>query len=240
MPERDPYEILRDNDPVDLTRVASSRSLEADALLTMITTQGKSPWSRRPLRIALAVAAVFLLVAATWIVYRSVTNVQGVLCYSTVDLDSDRAAVRPEDTLSTQACTSPWEEGVLTNPNVEQGEVPPFVGCVTEEGILAVFPSANASTCASLGLAPFEEGTLESDSSAAIELQDQLVKYFSAGQCRDVDIAAADIGRMLSEAGDAFEGWRIEAHAATSSRPCASFSMDYSNSTLYIIPIPEL
>ena len=241
MPERDPFDILRSNDPVDIGSLPDARSPEGQALFRNVTEFGLRRVLRsRRLRVAVVVISTVALIAAGWILLREVTLVQGVVCYSATDLNSDRVGVRPTDEPNVELCIEPWAEGVLNNPGIEEGSVPALTGCVNEEGALVVFPTDDQSVCDRLGLAtpepksPSPSGSVPTTDS---ELQRKLVGFFSTRTCVAMGEASIEVQRILDDAG--VEGWRIEAQPAQPTRPCASFAIDTEARTVILVPIPE-
>ena len=241
MPERDPFNILSRNDPVDVGSLPDAGSPEAQALFRSVTGSGlRRVLHSKMLRVAVIAIVSAALIAAGWILFREVTWVQGVVCYSAADLESDRVAGRPSDEPNVELCAEPWADGVLTNQDIAKGSVPAFTGCVNEEGALAVFPTDDESVCDHLGLAtptPRPQSSSDPVPTSGVDLQNRLVDYFSAQDCVDMDAASAEVQRILNDAG--FEGWEIVSQPKQLTRPCASFAIDTEARTVTLVPIPD-
>lgn len=240
----DAFEILRANDPVDETMVDGADSPKARALFANIVATRRSQShrrrrsTRRRLTIAIAVALLAVVsIAATWLFLRDVSDPISVGCYQDASLDSDVVAVTSGGALDVSLCEPVWEDGTLTNNDVApHGQVPPLIGCVTNSGNLAVFPSNDENLCQILGLAdPNPESVPEGDTIR--QLNDDLVAHFAANECQPIEETETDIRRILDSRG--FEGWQIEVSPGGSGRPCASFGLDAPDQTIHLIPIPH-
>jgi len=99
------------------------------------------------------VPAVFLLLAATAFTSYSLTrepkHLASIGCYDAASLTANVAVVGPDGRDPVSICAQVWQQGAL-------GANPPkrLEACVLETGAIGVFPSAGASTCGNLGLAP--------------------------------------------------------------------------------------
>ena len=238
----DAFEILRASDPVDEAMVAGADSPKARALFADIVATPRPPLDRpersvrRRLAFAIALLAV-VSVAAAWLFLRDVTDPISVGCYQDANLDSDVVAVASGGVLDVSLCEPVWEDGTLTNDAAAPaGQVPSLIGCVTDTGNLAVFPSDDENLCQILGLAdPNPESIPGGD--AIRQLNDALVSYFAANNCQTIDDAKSDVRRILDNS--SLEGWHIQASLGGPGRPCASFGLDAPNQTVYLIPIPR-
>jgi hypothetical protein len=237
------FALLRLADPVDQDTVRSPDSPPARQLLAeILQTPRDTPYRRhrRPdWQVAVGVALVTVLtIAATWLWLRPVTDPLGVACYAAVDLDGDRAARAGGSTLDPDdACGDYWRDRVLVNPDlVPPGSVPPLLGCVTDQGGLAVFPTDDPETCARLGLATVDPGSIdEGDTIRAVT--DQLVDHFLAAGCLPLDQAERDVRQILDDNG--FTDWTIIAGPPTEERPCASLAIDAPTRTITLVPMPQ-
>ncbi|MGB5169053.1 MAG: hypothetical protein WBP49_11680 [Acidimicrobiia bacterium] len=239
----DAFEIVRANNPVDETTVADATSAKARALLTEIVATPR-PQLQRPKRttrrrLAFAIAIALLAVAsiaAAWLVLREVTDPISVGCYQDTNLNSDVVAVVSSGALDVSLCIPAWEDGTLTNNAVAPpGQVPPLLGCVTDTGKLAVFPSNDENLCHALGLAePDPESVPAGD--AVRRLNEALVTHFAANACLTIEDARIDVRDTLDTNGS--NDWRIEISPGGPGRPCASFGLDAPNHTVRLIPIP--
>lgn len=237
MSDRDPFEILRQNDPARHGPPPDPRSDEGRALLNRITSMAPEGKHRRRIhRYAIAIAVALLLIAAAWTWYGHVTVIQGVTCYAANNLNADRAGAMTNPP-STNACTDAWTSGLLSNPEYPEGTIPPLTGCINDDGALFVFPTEDPGVCSRLGLAnqPTPSTTAPSKPTPA-DLQDELVEYFSDG-CVPYGEAATHIEEVLAVEG--FDGWTITTQTPSEDRPCGSFSIEPQTKTVYLVPIPE-
>ena len=192
---------------------------------------------KRRLLVAVAVLAA-VSVAATWLLTRDVTNPTAVVCYEEVSLDSDRAAAATGGDLDPSLCAAEWESGPLVNEDiVDKGEVPPLVGCVTDQGVLAVFPTYDQGICEELGLAQPNPGSF-SEGNDIRQLQEDLIDHFSEQACQPMLAAEVDVREILDSSG--FEDWQIRVGSSRPDRPCASHAVDPESKTIHLVPIPRL
>lgn len=236
----DAIELLKAANPVVEAELPDHDSPAGRQLLTRIITQPRKPQASPPgkRRQVIVVALLALtLIAATWIILRPVTDPLGLSCYQTPDLEGNRVALPAGTDLDPQACTPLWENQTLTDPDiVPLGSVPPFQGCVTPTGGLAVFPTDDPAICNQLGLDPPDPASLPA-AEAIRRLNDQLATHFSTQTCQPIDQAAQDVRRILDQAG--FADWTITTSPASPDRPCASYALDNDNQTIHLIPIPQ-
>lgn len=238
----DAFKILRAHDPVDEATVGDADSPKARALFAEIVATPRSqpnPVRLTRRRLVIAVAAVLLAIvtaAATWLYLRDISDPISVGCYQDASLDSDVVAVASGGALGASLCDPVWEDGTLTNSSAApDGQVPPLVGCVTDTGTLAVFPSNDENLCQTLGLAdPNPESIPEGD--AIRQLNDDLVAHFAANECQPIEEAAIDVRDILD--GSGFEEWDIAVSPGGPGRPCTSFGLDAPNQTIHLIPLP--
>jgi hypothetical protein len=236
----DAFDILSSHDPVDETRLDDHRSPRARQLFeSIVATPGHVATRRRRRLRTFAFAAIAVAtMGAAWIVFHPISNPTAVTCYQAVSLDSDAVGIASGSTLDPSACVSAWEDGPLVNEEiVPRGTVPPLVGCVTDAGTLAVFPSDDPAVCEQLGLArPDSESIAPGE--VVGDLQDALTDYFATHQCVSIDQARDAVENILTDRG--MSQWTIETGPAQPDRPCASFGMDPENTTIYLVPIEDL
>jgi hypothetical protein len=238
----DAFEAWRAGNPVDESTMpgpdsAEGRALFAEITSTPRTSSPKAKYSQRRLLVAIAVAVLALAsIAAAWLVFREVSDPVTVACYQAANLESDVVAAASGDALDVSLCEPVWEEGTLVNEDlVRVGNVPPLVGCVTDKGNLAVFPSDDPTLCARLGLAvPAPESA--PDGNAIRQLDNELVEYFSQHECQTMEQAERDIREIL----DTYElfDWAIQPSPGGPERICTSYGLDAPNQTIRLIPIP--
>ncbi|NOY56430.1 MAG: hypothetical protein GXP34_10650 [Actinobacteria bacterium] len=236
----DAFDILSSHDPVDETRLDDHRSPHARRLFASIVSQPRRPvrTRRRYWRIAGIAVAALAVIAAAWITLRPISTPTAIGCYRSPSLDSDVVAVESGGTLDPSVCTPIWRYGPLVNTDiVPAGSVPPFVGCVTDTGSLAVFPSDDPNLCGQLGLAVPDEQS-KSPGETVRHLQDTLDAYFATHHCVPLDEAHNAIEDILAAQG--LSDWTIQAEPPRSDRPCTSFGLDPQHTTIHLVPIQEL
>jgi len=235
---RDPFNILRDHDPVDFATLPDADSASAQALFEAITATPRPDRSRVHRRrriIALAVLAA-MLAAATWVALtRNITAVD-VACYATTDLDGDRVGISPAVAPTVDLCVIPWEEGPLTNPNMARGKVPPLTGCVTTEGVLAVFPTDDPTICESLGLVAPNSSKQPNRLGSIAQTEAEIVDYIAGEECVAPGEAEVRVRSILDNNG--LEDWTITRQPTRTGRPCTSIAFDTSAKTVILVPHP--
>ncbi len=239
----DAFDELCRHDPIDEFALPSHDSPQAQRLLAEITAAPRNSrhTSSRRRRIATAIAVGIAAVAtfgAAWIVTRPVTQPQNIVCYQSIDLNSDRVGVGYGNDVTAAACARAWADGTLTNPEFgPTGSTPPLVACVSDVGSLAVFPSNDPNVCQDLGLADVDPSSVPG-AGAVRSLNDNLVDYFLSDSCIPLPRATDDIRSILDAGG--FADWTIVETQGAPDRTCGSFSMDAESTTIYIIGIPRL
>lgn len=233
----DAFDILVSHDPVDETRLDDHDSPNARRLFASIVSQPRQPRGRRWRSWTVAIVAV-ATIAAAWVTIRAISTPTAIGCYRAPTLDADVVAVESGESLDPSVCAPIWETGVLVNTDiVPVGSVPPFVACVTDRGSLAVFPSDDRTLCEQLGLAfPDDESIIPGE--AIRHLQDSLDAYFAAHHCVPLEQARNDIQQILAAGG--FTDWTIQAQSPQPNMPCASYGLDPQDTTIYLVPIPDL
>lgn len=243
-PRDDAFDAFRDANPVDESTVPGPDSPKACTLFARIIATPRRPEQplRRPRhRTILVIAAVLLAlisIAAAWLALRDVTDPIPVVCYQAPSLDGDAADGAPGDSLGVERCAWAWEDGILINEDfAPPGQVPALIGCVTDEGNLAVFPGDNPALCRQLGLTEPDPGSV-SDGDALRRLESDLVAWFDQHGCQPLDVAEHDIRQILHAHG--LDDWHISKSAGNEHDPCASFGLDALNKTIRLVPIPDL
>jgi hypothetical protein len=236
--ERDPFDILRDHNPVDTSTLPTADSPSARALferITAIPRPDRSPARRRHRIIALAVLAA-VLAAATWVALtRDVTEVS-VVCYQSTDLNSDRVGIEPAVAPTVNLCVAPWEEGPLTNIAVTPGDIPPLTGCVTAGGVLAVFPTDDPTVCESLGLATPNPSQPPDRLDSIAQTEAEIVDYIAGEECVAPSEAEGRVRSILDD--DGLKDWAITHQPTGTDRPCTSIAFDTAAETVILVPRP--
>ena len=244
MPRRDyPFEAFRASNPVDESTVPGPESPKARALLAEITATPRTQpgrltrYSRRRLAVAIAVALLAMAsIAAAWLILRDVSDPLSVACYQAATLDSDVAVGAPGDNLDVTLCEPAWEDGTLVNDDIAPaGQVPDLVGCVTDQGNLAVFPSDSRALCTELGLASLNPESVP-EGNVLRQLDTDLVEHSEQHECQPIAAAEQDVRQILDSYG--LEDWQIRVSRGAPGRSCASYGLDIATETVRLIPIP--
>lgn len=235
---RDPFERLRGADPARQHKPASPDSSEAQAMYQRIVTSDAAssrPMARRWRRVALVVGVALLMVAATYLLTRPVTEPLTVGCYRSASLTADRVVIpASSDARAEELCRVAWEPGGEFASD-SGGIPPPLTSCVLDSGALGVFPSAESGDlCQQLDIAPPDTSLIE-NGNELIDLQDALVGQF-LDVCLDQQAGTAIVQRELDSRG--LEDWRVtNAQPFTADRPCASLAIDPNTLTVELVPI---
>ena len=198
---------------------------------------------RRPLRttrrkilvVALLATTVLATTAAALYLTRQPSDPRGVACYQGAALDAPQIIVDSPASLHPSECEALWHNGTLTNPAVTpEGEVPHLIGCVTDNGGLAVFPSNDPQLCERLGMA----GYVQPARNDAIDLNQRLLDLFSTAGCLTISDTQARIEKILTDQG--LNDWTVTISTPPSpQRPCASFSLNANEHKILLVPIPR-
>lgn len=239
MTRRDPLERFREADPARRTDPARPSDPAAQTIFQRITTsddRSTTSRSRRRRRwIPLLVGAVFLMGAASYILFRPVTEPLTVGCYRAAAIDADRVVLpATSDASATDICSSAWAPGGEFAAD-SAGGVPPLEACVLDTGTLGVFPSTGTgNVCEQLGLADPDPGSTD-DNQAVVELQDALIPQF-LDTCLDLTQATAVVESELASRN--LDQWQLATNQPFSAeRPCASLAIDPVTMTIELIPI---
>ena len=219
-----------------------------DALAAQATALPDPQWTVQPTRrrvssraiaIAIAVAVLALgTVAATWILTRDVTNPTGVGCFDRVATNGDIAVAGMAGDLSPDLCAEFWKDGTLVNESiVPAGQVPPLTGCVTEAGVLWVFPSDDSAVCEQLGLST-PAPNIGVGNNDIRSLGDTLVDDIAWDSCVPIDEAKEQVRAILDERG--FTDWVIKTGPLRPGSICASLAVDAPLKTIRLVPIPDI
>ncbi len=240
MPEESgsgPFGVSASGDPASHSVVSTYISSSKERVLSVV----KWRIDRRKRRRRLATAAVIALgattaIAAAFVVAgREPTEPAGILCYEEASRDADTAFVaRQAGTApAPEACLSLLGEGVFfdTYSQVATGSLK-LVGCVTDSGLLVVFPSDDDDLCKQLNLAEFTETDPGLD---RFQVYDALVALFDRESCISVADASAAVDEIIAEFGTG-SLWRVEVGTPTDLRPCAGYSLDVEHYMIRITP----
>ena len=189
--------------------------------------------SRRPRRIAVAIAAAIVLTGATAgaiVLWTGEPDVFAVACYAEADLDADRAQGDPRLGVGPEACAPLWQQGPFGD-----GPPPSLVACLVD-GVVSVFPGPEG-TCGDLGLPRSVGG--ETALATIAELDAALREVINVEPCPSPEEAVGLAQRIIDDLGLSDSGWTVRQITETiPERPCASFSVDEARELVAITPIP--
>jgi len=240
----DAFEAFRKANPINDSTLPGPDSPKGRTLFDRITSAPRlsDPTPRRSrhrtVLVITAVLVALISIAATWLALRDVTDPLPIVCYQAPRMDSDAAAGASGGTLGVERCEWAWEDGTLINDDfAPPGQIPPLVGCVTDEGNLAVFPGDDPALCEQLGLTRPEPASM-SDGDALRQLESDLVDWFDEHGCQALDVAEQDIRVILDAHG--FDDWLISNPGPNGNDPCASFGLDVENKAVRLVSTPDL
>jgi hypothetical protein len=184
--------------------------------------------------LAVAVLAVAAVAATTWVALVRDVSAVTVVCYATTSLDGDRVGVAASSAPSVAVCAEPWADGPLTNPDVNPGDIPPLTACVTDNGVLAVFPTDDPKVCDDLGLATPDPSQPTVGLGSAAAARDEIVAYVAGETCPSLEDAELRVRSILETHG--LTDWTVEAQPQREDRPCASIAFDTDTRTVILVP----
>lgn len=240
----DPFEILRQANPVDVERLLDPDSPQGRALLELILQQPGRPRARRrwlplsplrtPRRSRLIPAVALLAFAAgavAWALTRGVSEPLTIGCYAAPSLQAKTAVVAAAGRDPRAACRIVWERGEFGDQ-----PPPPLQACVLPSDAVGVFPRYEEDTCSVLGL-PSVPSTYQPATSPAVRLKERLVDRFLSEKCiteqRARTIVQAEFRRLR------LQGWDLEtATPFSATRPCATLAFDTARRVIVLVPAP--
>lgn len=249
----DPFEILENLDPIDVTSVRdAAASPEARAALANILSQPRSaPRRRWPLPtffrsasgrrtyLAIAVAAAIATAGTAWALTRSPTQHLTIGCYATDNIAAHTVVVPSGRGSAISTCRDVWLRGAFGGRTA-----PPLQACVLASGSIGVFPSADRHACQRMKLEPItgapnitRPAHKEKKAGSVIDLKNALVHAYLTHRCigrrAGLQLTRSFISRLDLAA------WHVKATTPhTRQRPCSSFAFDEENETVLLIPTP--
>lgn len=255
--EADPFELLRQANPVDAETLPGPDSSEAQAQLARILSQprperslrgrlpggrlrgrlpGGRPHGRRrrlPYLVPVVAALVVGAGAAAWALTRGASRPLTIGCYAAPSLNADTAVIAADRRSPTDACQALWQQGAL-GP-AQPGELQ---ACILASGAIGVFPNRRGGdVCKQLALAP--AGTAQPPpADRIVELKDRLVDRFLAAGCLSEQDAKAIVREQLDRLN--LRTWTVRPTASfTAARPCATLGFDTEAHAVLLIPAPR-
>jgi hypothetical protein len=202
MNPRDPFEVFERLDPFepDVSMVTDADEERLQRILASPISVPQSKSGRRRWMLGLGVGAMVVATAAFALVRREhATNPTGIACYAAANLDAEIAVVGPSlDPIT--SCATAWSDGTLSSAGAPQ-----LTACVTETGVVAVFPG-DVAVCSKLGLAELDPERND-EQQAVVELQERMASVYSGACLRQPD-ALATAQRLLDESG--LTGWKVQ------------------------------
>lgn len=243
----DPFEILRDVNPVDPAdlRGAASSPQAVEALEQIISDTRRRSGRRIAVRLRLRrrrrlyilalVPLAAALAAGAWALTRGATQQLTIGCYATADLHARTIVVPAGNEPATTTCGAIWQGGEFGSPSS-----PPLQACVLPSGAIGVFPSSTQDACTQLKLAPVAPITTSTRQAEAspLALKGALVHKFLANRCMNEQQATATVQVEIRRL--RLTNWRVRTNGRfSSSRPCASLAFDEGQQRVLLVPIPE-
>lgn len=239
----DPFEVLRQANPVDPDELPDADSPEGRALLETILQQPREPHARHwlphlalrtPRRRYLIPAVAILAFAAgavAWALTRGVSEPLTIGCYAAPNLQAKTAVVPADERSPIAACRQLWHQGEFGDQ-----PTPPLQACVLPSGAVGVFPKRGNDACNTLGLPPVPS-TYEPATTPVVRLKERLVDQFLNEKClteqRARTIVQAEFRRLR------LQGWHLEtATPFSATRPCATLAFDTARRVIVLVPSP--
>jgi hypothetical protein len=235
--DRDPFELLRDANPVDETTLPATVDHQA-AQRTLATIRDRQPARGRPRRLVWAIAAILialLLTAAAIVISRKGSDPVGISCYAQPSRDGAQAVVMASAPSAIETCAQAWRDGRIGRPPQEP---PAMVGCVLQSGVVGVFPSDDPGLCDRLGFARHDPSQ-RFDLDPAVILAGRLADHFRALGCPDAATTEAFIRQQYAELG--LSNWEIRT-VPSPPRPgiCTVGVVDARARTVRLAPLPAV
>ena len=236
----------------DSRRIPASRDLPEQWLRRyqtyLVSEVGPQPARerrrRRRLLLVLVPAVLALLAATAFTTYaltREPTHIESIGCFETPSLDANTTIVNADGRDPVVICGELWQQGVVGDAPAPER----LTACVLESGVVAVFPSTGASTCADLGLAAVpasyarERKRFAALRSAILAELGEPASGASRGssKCLAEQPARTIVRRELDAHG--YRQWDIEVagDGFTAERPCAEVAFDGKTRTVTLIPV---
>jgi hypothetical protein len=244
----DPFELLRELNPVkpaDVANAASSehavRSLEEIVTGTRDTPRKETIRRRRVPRLrrrsyVLGLIPVAGVIAVTaWALTQGSTKQLTIGCYATANLQAHTVVVPANNRPPVETCREVWRTFQFGHR-----PTPKLQACVLPSGAIAVFPSPQGQACKQLKLAPLLTVTTPygRTSRSPLRLKNALVKSFLTKRCVEGRRATALVRSEIRRLG--LPLWRVQINGVfTTNRPCASLAFDEDHNLVLLIPIPR-
>ena len=244
----DPFELLRELNPVDAEDVADAAStVEAQrALEEIIAGTRRSPTTqtlRRP-RIRRLRRRTYLLAlvpiagaiaAASWALTQGATKQLTIGCYASANLEAHTVVVEAGSDSVVDACRAVWQRGDFGNQ-----PAPRLQACVLSSRAIGVFPSPTEAACSQLKLAPVTATTPPPSQAGAspLALKNALVRKFLTDRCMNEQQATTTVQTEFRRL--RLTNWQVQTNGPfNSNRPCASLAFDEEQHRVLLVPMPK-
>lgn len=237
MENRDPFDILSENNPINPSSI-DAYGAEADQLLQSILgepTRSRPRRLRRTLYVGIAAAMILATTAAAWVLSVREVETLSVVCFESVDLDGNRSGLSETATPRPESCEQPFEDGRLTFDVSRPGFIPPLTGCVSDGGSLYVFPTDNDNICATLGLAEPDPDQPTDALDRIGAAKQQITDFMLQSDCRPIEATVIEVRRILDR--NELTAWTIDRRSARTGQNCGSIAYDLPNETVIVVPI---
>jgi hypothetical protein len=249
----DPFDLLRDLNPIDPSELADAASSEdAQHALTQILAGARhrrgsrrfafrvDSLRRRGYLLAIISLGAVGVAAAAWALTHGATKHLTVGCYESVSLQARTVVVPAQDEPPTSTCRAVWARG-----DFGTHATPRLQACVLPSGAIGVFPTSDETACQQLKLPPVSATTTAPAQTgpatprvSLIALKSILVQKFLSTRCMNEGIARRLVQTELRRL--RFANWQVRAGGTfTNDRPCASLAFDEDRDLVLLVPIPK-
>lgn len=244
----DPFELLRQLNPVDPEDVADAAStVQAQRALEEIIAGTRKPPITRTLRrprirrlrrrtyLLALVPLAGVIAAAAWALTQGATKQFTIGCYGSASLQAHTVVVAAGSDSPVDACRTVWQRGDFGNK-----PTPRLQACVLRSGAIGVFPSSAEAACSKLKLAPAASTTTSPRQAGAspLALKNALVRKFLANRCMNEQQATATVQAEIRRL--RLTNWQVQTNGTfDSSRPCGSLAFDEEQHRVLLVPVPK-
>jgi hypothetical protein len=243
----DPFELLRELNPVDPEDVADAAStVQARRALEEIIAGRRPPMARTPRRprirrlrrrsyLLALVPIAGAITAASWALTQGATKQLTIGCYASANLQAHTVVIPAGSDPPVDACRAVWQRDDFGNQ-----PTPRLQACILPSGAIGVFPSATEAACSQLKLAPLTAATVPPSQVAAspLALKNALVRKFLTDRCMNEQRASATVQAELRRL--RLTNWHVQTNGTfSSSRPCASLAFDEEQHRVLLVPMPK-
>lgn len=144
----------------------------------------------------------------------------GIACRTEARTNADATVIGPSvDPIA--SCIAKWESDSMFRSVRANGPIPELHVCVNQSGTVEVFPG-DESVCSRLGMS--NKVNIPTETEQRMFRLQKILEETVYGRCLDADAAVAATRSALDAVG--FTDWQIDVQPTTSSKPCASTSIE--------------